>query len=75
MSSDNGPIIAGPVPIGKVVEALQTAQARGVTHVTRNRVYNLTLFREGEYVGYLDMLFGDLELFEDDEDDDYSSST
>jgi hypothetical protein len=67
MSSDEGPIIADPVPIEKVIEALQTAQKRGVTHVTRNRVYNMTLFQGEAYVGYVDLLMGELSMNEDDD--------
>lgn len=62
MSSDEGPIIAEPVPIEKVIKALESAREQGVTHVTRNRVYNMTLFREGEYVGFVDLLMGELEM-------------
>lgn len=72
---DAGPIIAGPIPIDKVIKALVTAKGRGVTHLTRNRVYNMTLFRDGEYVGYVDLLHGELELFEDDEAEGDPEST
>jgi len=58
--------ISRRVPIGVVIESLETARKRGVTHVTRNRVYNMTCLQDGGYVGYVDLLLGELVLFEDD---------
>lgn len=66
MSSDDGPYIADLVPIEKVIAALKAARGRGVTHITRNRVYNMTLFKDGEYVGFIDLLMGELSMNEDD---------
>ena len=69
MSCEDDEPITLRVPIGTVVKSLETAQKRGVTHITRNRVYNMTCLRDGEYVGYVDLLSGELVLFADETDD------
>lgn len=65
MSSDHDSHpLAKPLPIEDIQKALEVARQKGVTHVIRNRVYNISLLKDGVYVGYVDLLFGELAMLD-----------